>query len=152
MKTLKLTIVALFISTISIAQTQEAKAAAVQIAEKPVTNSLMKWESDTHDFGDIEKGKPVSYQFSFVNTSKETVLLTNVKASCGCTATNYTKTPIKPGEKGMVEATYNAAAPGAFNKTVTVTTSEANASPKVLIIKGKVVTEENNQQKSVLLK
>lgn len=51
----------------------------------------------------------------------------------------------------MVEATYNAAAPGPFNKTVTVTTSEANAAPKILVIKGKVETE-NNQQKSVLLK
>ena len=97
MKTLKLTIVALFISAISFAQTNEAKAMAVQSVEKPVTNSLMKWESETHDFGDIEKGKPVTYEFSFVNTTKETVLLTNVKPSCGCTAANYTKTPIKPG-------------------------------------------------------
>jgi hypothetical protein len=141
MKTLKLTIVALFISTISIAQTQEAKAAAVQIAEKPVTNSLMKWESDTHDFGDIEKGKPVTFEFSFVNTTKETILLTNVKPSCGCTAANYTKTPIKPGEKGTVEATYNAAAPGNFHKTITVTTNEEGSAPKVLIIKGSVKNE-----------
>jgi len=138
MKTLKLTVVALFISAISFAQTNEAKAMAVQSVEKPVTNSLMKWESETHDFGDIEKGKPVTYEFSFVNTTKETVLLTNVKPSCGCTAANYTKTPIKPGEKGIVEATYNAAAPGNFHKTITVTTNEEGTTPKVLIIKGSV--------------
>ena len=161
MKSIKLSIVALFIASASFAQLKDAKietTKAIQVTptevKAPVApkQSNIKWDQEMHDFGDIEKGKPVSYQFSFVNTSKETVLLTNVKASCGCTATNYTKTPIKPGEKGMVEATYNAAAPGAFNKTVTVTTSEANASPKVLTIKGKVETEENGQQKSVLLK
>ncbi|WP_264560073.1 DUF1573 domain-containing protein [Flavobacterium sp. N2270] len=140
MKTLKVTIAALFISALSFAQaptTQEAKA-LVTNQSAPATISSMKWVSETHDFGDIEKGKPVTYEFTFTNTSKETVLLTNVKPSCGCTAANYTKTPIKPGEKGTVEATYNAAAPGNFHKTITVTTNEEGAAPKVLIIKGSV--------------
>lgn len=140
MKTLKVTLAALFISALSFAQapsTQEAKAIVTnQVA--PAAISSMKWISETHDFGDIEKGKPVTYEFTFTNTTKETVLLTNVKPSCGCTAANYTKTPIKPGEKGVVEATYNAAAPGNFHKTITVTTNEEGAAPKVLIIKGSV--------------
>jgi len=152
MKALKLTVLALFVSAFSFAQKVEDKAQTAKMqVNLPSTTSGIKWDKDTHDFGELEKGKPVAHQFTFVNTSKETILLTNVKASCGCTATNYTKTPIKPGEKGMVEATYNAAAPGNFNKTVTVTTSETNAAPKILVIKGKVETE-NNQQKSVLLK
>lgn len=140
MKTLKVTIAALFISALSFAQvptTQEAKAIITNQAA-PATISSMKWVSETHDFGDIEKGKPVTYEFTFTNTTKETVLLTNVKPSCGCTAANYTKTPIKPGEKGTVEATYNAAALGNFHKTITVTTNEEGAAPKVLIIKGSV--------------
>lgn len=140
MKTIKLTIAALFISAVSFAQLaakQEAKVAVIN-QSVPSTNSLMKWETETHDFGDLEKGKPVTYQFSFVNTTKETVLLTDVKPSCGCTAANYTKTPIKPGEKGIVEATYNAAAPGNFQKTITVSTNEKGTAPKVLIIKGSV--------------
>lgn len=152
MKALKLTVLALFVSAFSFAQKVEDKAQTAKLqVNLPSTTSAAKWEKDTHDFGDLEKGKPVSYEFSFVNTSKETILITNVKPACGCTATNYTKTPIKPGEKGVVEATYNAAAPGAFNKTVTVTTSEADAAPKILFIKGNVKTEDS-QQKSVLLK
>ena len=138
MRTLKLSILVLFISTISFAQSVETKKAIAPEASVPATNSLMKWENETHDFGDIEKGKPVTYEFTFTNTTKETVLLTNVKPSCGCTAANYTKTPIKPGEKGTVEATYNAAAPGNFHKTITVTTNEEGTAPKVLIIKGSV--------------
>ena len=138
MKNLKLSIVALFISTISFAQLQEAKAAVTAPVAKAQKASNMSWKSETHDFGSIEKGKPATHTFTFTNTTKETVLLTAVKPSCGCTAANYTKTPIKPGETGSVDATYNAAAPGNFQKTITVTTNEEGATPKVLIIKGNV--------------
>lgn len=134
MKTLKLALVALFVSVASFAQTPDTKTAAPSTKQAP---STLKWESEIHDFGTLPQGKPVTYEFTFTNTTKETVLITNVRPSCGCTAANYTKTPIKPGEKGMVAATYNAAASGAFNKSITVTTSDSET-PKSLIIKGKV--------------
>ena len=134
MKTLKLTLVALFVSAISLAQSPEMKAATVVTNQAP---SELKWESDVHDFGTLAQGKPSTYEFTFTNTTKETVMITNVRPSCGCTAANYTKTAIKPGEKGMVAATYNAASPGAFTKSITVTTSDSSL-PKSLTIKGKV--------------
>jgi hypothetical protein len=112
-------------------------AAATTEAPKNMTPSAITWKEDTFSFGDIEKGKPVSHEFSFKNTTKQTILVTNVKASCGCTATNYTKTPIKPGESGTVTATYNAANPGNFTKTISVTTNDSDVT-KVLTIKGKV--------------
>ena len=151
MKTLKLTLVALFVSALSFAQKVETKRSVAPEAVKPTKQSEIKWTEESHDFGQIEKGKPVSYEFAFTNTTNQTVLLTNVKASCGCTATNYTKTPVKPGETGTVTATYNAAAPGNFHKTVTVTTNEEGAAPKVLIIKGTVKKAET-EEKSILLK
>lgn len=140
MKTIKLLAFALFATTASFAQQAEAKPATVQVA--PQTPSQLKWEKDTHEFGTIERNKPVSYEFTFTNTTKKDVLLKDVKASCGCTTPNWTKGVIKPGEKGTVIATYNAASPGAFHKTITVTTSEENTSPKILTIKGTVQAEE----------
>ncbi|HYD92252.1 MAG TPA: DUF1573 domain-containing protein [Flavobacterium sp.] len=167
MKTLKLSALALvgaffFISQGAAAQTAlpakkasskiDAKAASPKIeakkssvvdankteAPKNMTPSGITWKEDSFNFGDIEKGKPVSHEFSFVNTTDETILITKVKASCGCTATNYTKTPIKPGETGTVTATYNAANKGSFSKTITVTTNDSDVN-KVLSIKGKVL-------------
>lgn len=145
MKSIKLSIVALFIASASFAQVKEAKA-AVQAPVATVTpaatpkQSVIKWDKEIHDFGDIEKGKPVTYEFSFTNTTNETVLITNVKPACGCTAANYTKTPIKPGEKGMVAATFNAASPGGFQKSVTILTNEGGVeSSKTLSFKGKVM-------------
>jgi len=151
MKTLKLSALALvgaffFVSQGASAQQTVAKkpAAAVaaatpaQEAPKNMTPSGITWKEDTHTFGDIEKGKPVTHEFTFKNTTKQTVLITNVKASCGCTATNYTKTPIKPGESATVAATYNAANPGSFSKNITVTTNDSDVN-KILTIKGKVL-------------
>ena len=140
MKTVKLLAVALFMGSLSFAQT--ATPAAVATPAAPQTHSQQKWEKETHEFGTIEQGKPVSYEFTFTNTTNKDVTLKDVKASCGCTATNYTKTAIKPGEKGTVTATYNAAAGGAFHKTVTVTTSEENTIPKTITIKGTVKVNE----------
>jgi hypothetical protein len=138
MKTLKLSLAALFISAVSFAQSADVKPTEMAISKV----ADVKWANETHDFGDLEKGKPVTHAFTFTNTSKETILITNVKPSCGCTAANYTKTPIKPGGKGSVEATYNAATPGNFQKTITVTTNQEGAAPKVLIIKGNVAEIE----------
>lgn len=100
--------------------------------------SSIAWKSETIELGQIPQNKPKEVSFEFKNTGNTTVVIKEVKASCGCTATNYTKTPVKPGETATVIATYNAATKGAFSKTVTVTTSAEDA-PKVLSFKGTVI-------------
>ncbi len=92
----------------------------------------------THDFGTFpeENGK-VSCVFEFTNTGKTDLVLQKVRASCGCTTPEWTKEPVKPGESGVVKATYNASGrPGSFSKTITVT---SNAGEKRLSIKGEVI-------------
>jgi hypothetical protein len=111
--------------------------------EKNVENvkkmgASISWKADVIDMGEIPQGTPKSIDFEFTNNSSKVVLITNVQGSCGCTATNYTKTAIEPGKKGSVTATYNAANKGAFTKTVTVTTN-AEETPKVLTFKGTVL-------------
>ena len=67
------------------------------------------------------------------------VIISKVQPACGCTASDYTKTPIRPVETGKVIATYNAAAVGAFSKTVTVNLNEQVDKPITLSFKGKVI-------------
>ena len=49
-----------------------------------------------------------------------------------------------PGKTGTVSATFNAAAAGPFNKSVTVT-SNAEAGQTVLYLKGEVVAQKDAQ-------
>lgn len=100
---------------------------------------VIKWKSESIDVGNIPQGKPKLIRFEFTNTSSKPIVIENVAPSCGCTTADYTKTPILPGKKGFVEASFNAASPGMFMKTVNVTTSDSKT-PKTLSFKGVVVS------------
>lgn len=107
----------------------------------------IKFENTTYDFGKIkEEGGKVSGRFVFTNVGNEPLELTNVRPGCGCTAANYTKGAIAPGEQGYIEATYNPYnRPGMFNKNIRVTTNEPRflenekATPHMIFIKGEVI-------------
>ena len=73
---------------------------------------------ETHHFGQIEWKRPVSVEYTITNTGDKPLVLTNVTTSCACSVANWTKTPIAPGEKGTVSATFDAKALGHFNKSI----------------------------------
>lgn len=104
----------------------------------PSSMAKFKWEETTHNFGKIAQGKPVSTEFVFTNTGSTPLVISNVRGSCGCTVTQYTKEPIAPGKTGNVKATFNAAAMGAFNKSVRVT-ANVEGGNETLFIKGEVI-------------
>jgi len=99
---------------------------------------VAKWDKMVNDFGDIALGIPKTADFTLTNTGKEPLIISSAKASCGCTNLKYASEPILPGKTSVVSATYNAAAPGVFTKTVTVITN-ADPNPVVLQIKGNVL-------------
>ncbi len=102
--------------------------------------TAISWKNDTIDVGEIPQNKPKTIIFEFKNTGNTDIVIANAQGSCGCTATDYTKTPIKAGQSGTISATYNAANVGAFTKTVTVSTNVE--SPKVLTLKGIVKADD----------
>ncbi len=86
----------------------------------------IKFDKLTHDFGTFsENDASQKCTFTFTNTGDQPLIINQAVASCGCTVPTYTKTPIKPGEKGTVSVTYNGKGrfPGHFKKTVTVRTN-----------------------------
>jgi hypothetical protein len=97
-----------------------------------------KFVEEKHDFGKVPQGKPVTTDFVYTNIGQEPLILTEVKPTCGCTIADYTKTPVKKGEKGSIKITYNAAVEAPFNKTIVVT-SNAKTPTKYLVIVGEVV-------------
>jgi Protein of unknown function (DUF1573) len=134
MKVLKISVLAMTLSLMSFSTISNS-------VEKTILNILtnaITWKSESIDLGQIPQGTPKKIEYEFKNTSKSAIIITNVQGSCGCTTTDYTKTPILPGETAKVSATYNAANKGSFSKTVTVTTN-AEKTPKVLTFKGIVI-------------
>ncbi len=100
----------------------------------------ISFEKTEHDFGKVNEEKgPITYEFKFTNTGGSPIIVSNVKASCGCTTPDWTKDPVLPGKTGIVKATYDPKnRPGVFNKSITVTSNAENATV-VMIIKGEVI-------------
>jgi hypothetical protein len=102
--------------------------------------AVIEWAEQAHDFGKIAQGVPATFEFKFTNKGKVPLILTDARPSCGCTTPDWTKTPVMPGQQGFVKATFNAAAAGGFNKTITITANvEQGTIP--LTIKGEVLAQ-----------
>jgi hypothetical protein len=102
------------------------------------TAPVFEFENETHDFGTLPEGPKVTYEFKFKNIGKEDLVIKTAKGSCGCTVPEWPTEAIKPGETGVIKATYNTQGrPGPFNKSITLT-SNAYTPTKRLFIKGTV--------------
>jgi hypothetical protein len=114
-----------------------SNAQSVQAAD-PSTVGAFDFESTEYDFGTISEGEVIEKVFSFKNSGQAPLVISNVQASCGCTSPEWTKTPVKPGEEGLIKVVFNSTnKSGVQSPTVSVT---ANTSPNVtrLRLKGTV--------------
>ena len=99
---------------------------------------ILSFDKDVYDFGKIKEGEKVSYSYTFTNTGKSALIVSNATATCGCTIPKWSQEPIKPGEKGVIEVIFDSKGKtGLQNKTITVI---ANTIPntKVLYLRGDV--------------
>ena len=68
----------------------------------------IKFDKSEYNFGTFSEDSPVQKcTFTFTNVGDKPLVINQAAASCGCTIPTYTKNPVKPGEKGTVEVTYN---------------------------------------------
>jgi hypothetical protein len=106
-----------------------------------VKNDSIIFNKLEHDYGTIEKGGDGNCVFTFINRGQKPLVLSNVRASCGCTVPQWPREPIAPGEKGEIKVKYNTNIAGNFNKTITVNSNAANSMAR-LRVKGQVVANQ----------
>lgn len=108
-----------------------------------MSQAVIKFEKDTHDFGKIDKNGLANYDFKFTNTGDSALVISSVKASCGCTSPTWTKTPVQPGESGVITVKYTTTSRvGSFNKSVTVNSNSNPDNMKRLYIRGEIIETE----------
>ena len=134
MKIIRITCIALALSLMSFSS-KTNPTVNIEVNSKAAS---IKWASETIDVGEIPQGIPKSIEFEFTNTSKEAIVLLSAQGSCGCTSTDFPKTPVLPGTTAKITATFNAANKGNFTKTVTVKIASEEA-PVLLTFKGVVI-------------
>lgn len=104
--------------------------------------AVITFEQTTHNFGTIgENDGLATYEFAFKNDGNAPLILTNVKASCGCTTPEWSREPLAPGQTGKIKVSYNPKnRPGSFIKSITVN-SNADKPVNSLTIRGNVANK-----------
>jgi hypothetical protein len=110
----------------------------VETTQVKPNNSEITFTKAEYDYGTIKKDSDGSSKFIFKNTGTETLILSDAKASCGCTVPSWPKEPILPGKSGEINVMYDTKKVGAFSKTINVI-SNAKQSIVTLTIKGEVI-------------
>lgn len=102
---------------------------------------VAKFDKMVFDFGKVQQGTASTATFVVTNIGKTPLIIDQAAPSCGCTVSDYTKTPIQPGATGYIKATYDGAAVGRIDKNVTVVFAGIQ-DPVFLKLAGEVITKK----------
>ena len=105
------------------------------VVQKPLSLANIQFAEKQHEFGDMVQGQSVSHKFAFTNSGTEPLIILQVQTTCGCTASEWSKKPIPPGEAGEIRITFNSAKKmGRQNKIITVYTNGQKPEEKLKIV------------------
>lgn len=95
---------------------------------------IITFDSLSHDFGTIVEGEQVVCYFDYENTGVADLIVSSVEASCGCTTPDWSKEPLKPGDRKSLQIIFDATGrSGVQRKVVTVKTNASNSVVKITL-------------------
>jgi len=104
---------------------------------------VIKFKQEVIDFGEIQSGKVIDLKFEFVNDGDTTLIIKNIRTTCGCTVTQIEKREYKPGENGKIPVKFfSQGYNGKIVKTLTVITNDKTNQYTRLKITGKIILKD----------
>lgn len=103
-----------------------------RLEAKSITS--MTIDKEIHDFGKVVEGVENQCTFTITNTGDKPLVLSDVKASCGCTTPHKPEGPIAPGKSDKIEVGFKPNGKGVSEKTITIT---ANTDPRITVVRVK---------------
>ncbi|UPT66964.1 MAG: DUF1573 domain-containing protein [Sphingobacteriales bacterium JAD_PAG50586_3] len=116
-------IIALLLYTLNSFAQAPVKAPALSNDKMPE----ITFEHDMHDFGTVSYGTPAVHEFTFNNSGRAPLLISDVKAQCTCITVEWPKGAIEPGKSGSIIVTYDTKKVGMVVKKLTVTSNNRKA-------------------------
>lgn len=111
-----------------------------------ISGPAISFEENTHDFGDIVQGEKVEHTFSFENSGNAPLIITDVRVTCGCTATDWPRDPIAPGVKSKITVEFNSAGKKGIQKKVVTIVSNAVSPLNQITITTNVVVKNSDTE------
>ena len=107
--------IALIILVAALSATAQAPAEP-EVKEIPLTNARINFDETTYDFGSIAKGSMVTHNYWFTNAGSDTLVVTKITPTCGCTTTRQAGFTVPPSEGASIDIVFDS---GKFNGRVT---------------------------------
>jgi hypothetical protein len=107
----------------------------------PMAGPLILVDNPTYDFGKAAVGEKVRHIYMVTNAGFETLQITNVHPSCGCTTVGDWTHTIAPGQSGQIAVQFDTSRYGGgppITKTIEVYSNAKNEPRKTLLLKGTV--------------
>jgi hypothetical protein len=135
---------------------QPAKAAAQAQAKPKKKKSrgapVIKVEDSTHDFGKVGPNKKYTCKFNFSNVGKDTLKITKIQSTCGCTVPQLKKKSYAPGEPGTINVTFRSPArEGETTKRLYILSNDKKSPKFTLTLKADVELKMAFKPKSLKL-
>jgi hypothetical protein len=113
--------------------------AAKETKSKKAKKGPITFKATTIEYVNIPYGADTTFTFTFKNTGKEPIIVSNVQTSCGCTKAKSPEAPVPPKKSADIAVKFDTKRVGFHTKTITVTTNVSE--PIVLTIKITVLPE-----------
>ena len=91
-------------------QRQVAQPAEEKTSESPDKQPKIEVENATHDFGKTGPSKRHQCEYAFKNVGQGTLIIKEIKSTCGCTVPELAKKKYEPGESGVIKVAFTAPA------------------------------------------
>ncbi len=120
--------------------------AFAQDSTKVAKGPKIQFAETSFDFGTAAQNTAVKHLFKFKNVGTDTLKITQVKTSCGCTAAESSKI-IPPQKDGQIEVTYSTGSNmGKVSKTIYVFSNDVEAPQRSVSIHGVVEAKKTDEK------
>lgn len=102
------------------------------------TAQTISFDKTTFDYGTVKLGDDGHRVFTVKNTGDKPLIISKVKAGCGCTTPEVTTEPIMPGKTTQLKVGYDTKIAGPFVKIIEVYSNDPENGRAVINIKGTV--------------
>lgn len=107
------------------------------------SQAKITFKEKTHRFPKTKEGVLLEHDYTFTNTGNEPLIIDGIKVTCTCTKFTYPKTPILPGEKGVIHVSFDTNKKYEWQNRTLVISSNAEKPTSIIRFKVMVVNEKH---------
>ncbi|RQP11674.1 MAG: DUF1573 domain-containing protein [Chryseobacterium sp.] len=106
-----------------------------------VSAQTIAFDRTVIDYGKVMPGSDGQRILTVKNTGTQPLIISDIKASCGCTTPQWSTDPIKPGGSAQIKVGYDTNIRGDFRKLIEVFSNDPENGRSVVWIQGNVSDE-----------